>query len=775
MLWRGVPGDIVAKVKVLNETYKVPQEVIVKALLNKFGSSINSLYVTGNIDSQVKTLVSKLTAWVKKAPPNNSTRKAQIIETLDETLATWYRVNRKSENLRQAISKKQIEFAGLRATLEKTPLVAARLYKDLVTQYETLRQQVNAFRNEPQALSLMPRTVQKPAGFANLDKFNKNKRKKKYEGITNRASVELFNRLRLSARLLRTFANKEKAYLTSDPTVAKMIQNKTLSIPTLVKILVTDQKARDLFFKTMASELSRLLTQQESKWTPEDRKLVYSLSTAYTQSSNFRAKMDSLLSGNRRSQPVVFPPSPFQSAQSTPNQTTTRQNVTQSQSQPINRRQSTQGEGVGFTKDNGLENLGFLLQEGQGGQPNKPQNNGPKNNNNNSVVNQLQNRTPNNRNNNNNNDPTLRENNVTPFKSVFNGRREYLNVRGKSQRVPIDTHQKVRLRARSIVRQALFGTDWKSSPDRLLSLADKFVVSRDGPTLELASSKENNTAGPKFFDVIRQVRKRTVIEVRLGKVDAPVDVIEFKQKREQELVHVAQMAWTGQGVPFFPVVYGAARTTKRSFVLFTESFTDTMASWLQSGKKTPSEYASGLVQVLVALAALHGQGISHGPVDARGIQVMRHPRSGEEWVMSVGEYQLHIKKTGTTMALDLSRSAPWGTKGVRSPPCEVIDVLKLFGRHMRSRHRDVIRALAVMVQRRRLDAAAMMQDPKALDLLRSLSPLAFRYTQGESEGAQVIPQGYQPFKGPVRCDGKGLFESIRGFRGDVQKAFGAFR
>jgi serine/threonine protein kinase len=275
---------------------------------------------------------------------------------------------------------------------------------------------------------------------------------------------------------------------------------------------------------------------------------------------------------------------------------------------------------------------------------------------------------------------------------------------------------------------------------------------------------------------------------------ATVAGVEFFVKRmrfssEDQLVSMVELANTLH-IPFFARVLAAARCKSKYYVVFTEAFDMTLKQWLNQPDRTevqPSEYVSALLQIMVALAAVHSQNLVHGAIKTSNIVVKpSFQRRIGTWKMLVGHTLLNIKKTTATFALNnLVRAKTFESKrSVRPPPCEVRDVLRIFasGRGIISKLYKGTRVLYMLARRGNMDAPTFLQDPEVLKVLKDMSGLAFTYTpevsnaniknlvrpntannanvnrnnnQNDTYATEVVSQGYHPYDGTADCSKKG--------------------
>ena len=271
-----------------------------------------------------------------------------------------------------------------------------------------------------------------------------------------------------------------------------------------------------------------------------------------------------------------------------------------------------------------------------------------------------------------------------------------------------------------------------------------------------------------------------------GKIEFFVRRMRFSS--EEQLVNMVELANT-RNIPFFAKVLGAARCQRKYYVVFTEAFDMTLKQWFnhERDEVQPSEFVSALLQIMVALAAVHSQNLVHGAISSSTIVVKPSlQRRITSWKMLVGNTLLSIKKTTATFALNnLVRAKAFASKqSVRPPPCEVRDVLRLFasGRGVNSDLYMGMRVLYKLARRGNMDAPTFLQDPEVLHVLTSMSSLAFKHEDASQEdknaayGNQnryersnnntntnendqrigaVLDEKYQPYEGVADCTKRG--------------------
>ena len=238
---------------------------------------------------------------------------------------------------------------------------------------------------------------------------------------------------------------------------------------------------------------------------------------------------------------------------------------------------------------------------------------------------------------------------------------------------------------------------------------------------------------------------------------------------EDELVAMVELANTTD-IPFFTRVLAAARCKRKYYVVFTQAFDMTLKQWFNMPDRKgvqPSEYVSSLLQIMVALAAVHSQNLVHGAIKASNIVVKPSPeRRKSRWNMLVGGTLLEISQTTGTFALNnLVRAKAFESRRtVRPPPCEVRDVLRIFasGRGVSSELYNGTKVLYMLARRGQMDAPTFLQDPEVLQQLQEMSRLALRVNPRTNSSnsrnnppVQVLHTGYRPYEGIADCSKQG--------------------
>lgn len=243
---------------------------------------------------------------------------------------------------------------------------------------------------------------------------------------------------------------------------------------------------------------------------------------------------------------------------------------------------------------------------------------------------------------------------------------------------------------------------------------------------------------------------------------------------EDELLRQAKLS--SLGIPFLPFTYGAGHWKTKYFVVLTEAFSMNMGTWIRQGCQTSSAI-SGLLQMLIALAAMHGQGIVHRRVKASNVMCTKHTRAGEWWHFNLGTTRVMVKQGNTLFVLNnMGDSTDVNANNAdepQGPPCDVMDLLRLFAPCVVPEKRKILKGLYDLVKAEGMDAPTLLMSPEGKKLIRRLSPSMVQIgvtvpnAYSNTQVQNVIPTSYKPFKGTANCPRRSPLAPLHKFRANV--------
>lgn len=260
----------------------------------------------------------------------------------------------------------------------------------------------------------------------------------------------------------------------------------------------------------------------------------------------------------------------------------------------------------------------------------------------------------------------------------------------------------------------------------------------------------------------REPGSKNVWRAVWGANNLPMYMRFIRADGEQELLRAHQMSRLVlcRGFPHFPILYGAARITNKGtpyYLAFTEAFNGNLAQWLRQKGRSPREIGGALVQVLMALAVLHGRKIAHAALTPANIVYLNTTLADAGWWQyRIGNRDVYVRKSGSMFALNnMNHSTALGTENTRSQPhCEVVTVLKMFaGGRGDVKRNAMLKALIEHARRTRPDAAMFLWNTAVTRLLENYCDAVqtTAKTTGKLDKFDVLPAGYKPYRARGEC------------------------
>lgn len=217
-------------------------------------------------------------------------------------------------------------------------------------------------------------------------------------------------------------------------------------------------------------------------------------------------------------------------------------------------------------------------------------------------------------------------------------------------------------------------------------------------------------------------------------------------------------------MPHFPLLYGAVTDPKSGhYIALFEAFYGSVRQWRKT-RPGSGDLVSALVQILLALAYLHGRRRTHGAVSHNNVVYLNTGRGNSQTKRSlyrVGNRDILLATQGKLFALSNFRET--GAYANRAAPhCEVLKALNLFYEPSlgSDRFNRALRALAVIVRRDKPDAAMFLHNAQVMAILHALAPEVVKSEPASANAAEtvapqsrynVLPPDYKPFRGQTAC------------------------
>ena len=230
--------------------------------------------------------------------------------------------------------------------------------------------------------------------------------------------------------------------------------------------------------------------------------------------------------------------------------------------------------------------------------------------------------------------------------------------------------------------------------------------------------------------------------------------------------------------PHFPLVYGVGVAQRSSggkaIMVMQEAPHGTLLDWVQGGRRG-HEAACALVQVLLALAVVHGRGMQHGGLKMTSVLFMRsrRPGGGQRWSQyRIGNRDVFVSRLGDLFMLDTLAPSIRRRTGPNARHCEVAQAIRLFKSQLvGGGQRDDYKQLMSLVRRFRSDAVMFLHNPQVLTILQRMTAGLVQVRGAAGSKAispargytfDVVPSGYKPYVGArgVVCPEASLFNKL---------------
>lgn len=306
---------------------------------------------------------------------------------------------------------------------------------------------------------------------------------------------------------------------------------------------------------------------------------------------------------------------------------------------------------------------------------------------------------------------------------------------------------------------------------------------RNKKTLEIVIEKKNKTVSTEveLGSIIKGMPTTQQGKLSMDTSQVPVLVKRIPLDQEEELLRMHRLSKRVlcTSFPNFPVLYGAVVTKKSGYLALIEAPNGSLATWLLAkSSRSWGEVTNALTQVLLALAALHGDRIAHGAVSPANVGHLdfKHAKAAW-WMYRVGDKDVFVRKDQSVfMLMNFGASGTFGEGNVRQQPhCEVAAVIRMFMKPFLGRNALLrMQQLLKIALSTKADAPMFLWNPKVGALL-SNEYVRFPRVRAEIKELEgmvgvgdkfnVVPPGYKPHTGKGICTKPGWLASATGSSG----------